>query len=273
MCHLSLQTGIVFRPKDNVKLMVVRFIFPELLTFGNPMIPNQFDLIPFLAKGSGPWLGGIPGIPQAATGPIVGQLSPWPGVLKPALIDCPFVDPSIPVANAGSDIIVSSTADVTLVGTIKNANLDPEGVEFEWSQVSGIDVDLVNATSSRATFKAPSATSMVALTFSLNTTNAAGSTSDNVTVTVVPGNQVVDRITFETATWKAGKGSGTLTVIADSNIEGSQLILSALDADMSAIPMTSLGGGRWEILVSIRPAPTSVTVTSSFGGFAQTLVT
>lgn len=55
-------------------------VFPELLVFGNPQLFLEFNLLPFLAQGSGPWLGGIPGIPPTSTGPIVGQLDPWPGI-------------------------------------------------------------------------------------------------------------------------------------------------------------------------------------------------
>ncbi len=54
-------------------------IWPELNVFGDPQIPHEFNLLPFLAQGSGPWLGGIPGKAQTATGPIVGPLDPWPG--------------------------------------------------------------------------------------------------------------------------------------------------------------------------------------------------
>ena len=50
------------------------FIFPEITRFGDPVVPNNFQDIPFLARGSGPLNG---------TGPVVGQLDPWPGDLAP----------------------------------------------------------------------------------------------------------------------------------------------------------------------------------------------
>ncbi len=45
-------------------------IFTEGTVMGNPILPANFQDIPFLAQGCGP-LGG--------TGPIVGRLDPWPG--------------------------------------------------------------------------------------------------------------------------------------------------------------------------------------------------
>jgi len=49
------------------------YIFTEGTVFGNPILPCNFQDIPFLAQGSGPLNG--PG----AGGPIIGRLDPWPG--------------------------------------------------------------------------------------------------------------------------------------------------------------------------------------------------
>ena len=46
------------------------YLLPGTLSPGLPLIPNNFGDFPFLAKGSGPFHG---------AGPVVGQLSPWPG--------------------------------------------------------------------------------------------------------------------------------------------------------------------------------------------------
>ncbi|MFZ2448774.1 MAG: hypothetical protein WAW37_20620 [Syntrophobacteraceae bacterium] len=46
------------------------FLFAEHTVFGAPTVPNAFNMMPFLALGSGP-LGG--------TGPVVSRLDPWPG--------------------------------------------------------------------------------------------------------------------------------------------------------------------------------------------------
>jgi hypothetical protein len=95
------------------------YIFPELLVLGDPMFPHEFNLLPFLAQGSGPWLGGIPGQPQAASGPIVQQLNPWPGVTKPAQVAC---NPNAPIAHAGADFTALTGSLVTLVGSTNLAS-------------------------------------------------------------------------------------------------------------------------------------------------------
>ncbi|KAJ6550136.1 hypothetical protein B0H19DRAFT_1074018 [Mycena capillaripes] len=65
------------------------FVFPELISFGANEVPNQFDLMPFLAMGSGPY---VPGnyLAEPLESPVrVGQLSPWPGVTVPGTTSCP----------------------------------------------------------------------------------------------------------------------------------------------------------------------------------------
>ena len=52
---------------------IFEFLFPENAGTGNPIVPNNFQDMPFLAQGSGPLDGG----------PIVGQLQPWPGIPVP----------------------------------------------------------------------------------------------------------------------------------------------------------------------------------------------
>ncbi|KAJ7101874.1 hypothetical protein C8R44DRAFT_716280 [Mycena epipterygia] len=68
---------------------VFDFIFPELIVFGAQEVPNQFNVIPFLAQGSGPLVFGNPLAAPPAKPTIVGQLSPWPGSTPPATKACP----------------------------------------------------------------------------------------------------------------------------------------------------------------------------------------
>ena len=58
---------------------VAEYVFPEALRPGSPIVPRNFQDLPFLAKGSGPLEG---------AGPVVGQLSPWPGSPAPAASSC-----------------------------------------------------------------------------------------------------------------------------------------------------------------------------------------
>ena len=50
------------------------FIFPENKVFGDPILPNDFECLAFLLKGSGPLTTTV------AAGPLVGPLDPWPDV-------------------------------------------------------------------------------------------------------------------------------------------------------------------------------------------------
>ncbi|KAF5362621.1 hypothetical protein D9758_009603 [Tetrapyrgos nigripes] len=244
------------------------WLFPELLVFGDDEIPSQFDLLPFLAAGSGPWLGGIPGVPQTATGPIVGQLDPWPGVAVVTPRNCPAVDPSIPVAQAGEDLTVASNGLVTLIGTNTKEGLSSDNLTFTWTQLSGPTVSLNSTGNGTVTFVAPAVSSITNLIFQLTVANSAGNSTDTVMVNIVP--VVIDHITLDLVSWKSGKGSGTLTVIATTDVASAMLFVSATNPDVATIAMTSLGAGRFQALVSMRPAPASVTVTSNLGGFAAT---
>jgi len=80
------------------------FIFPENQQFGQPIIPANFQDMPFLAQGSGPLFG---------TGPIVGQLTPWPGTPAPQTVTCTSNGAS-PIVDAGPDFTVGTNAPVTL---------------------------------------------------------------------------------------------------------------------------------------------------------------
>ncbi|KAJ7572645.1 hypothetical protein C8J56DRAFT_790676 [Mycena floridula] len=144
------------------------------------------------------------------------------------------------------------------------------GLAFSWSQLSGTSVTLNNSHTANASFTAPAVVAVTPLIFALNTTNSAGSSIDQVTVTINP--TTIDQITFQQVTWKSGKGSGTLTVLASSNIASSSLFVSASTPDIAKTAMTSLGGGRWQALITIKPAPALVTVTSSLGASASSTV-
>ena len=70
------------------------YTFPEIIQFGSPQIPLGFSLMPYLAKGSGPYVPGNLLTPPPATQSIVGQLSPWPGAVAPAQTSCPANPPA-----------------------------------------------------------------------------------------------------------------------------------------------------------------------------------
>jgi hypothetical protein len=81
------------------------YVFPELLVAGNPDLPLAFETIPYLAKGSGPYVPGKVGNTAPVPAPIVGQLSPWPGGSAP--VAAPVVCP--PPATTTTSAIASAT--------------------------------------------------------------------------------------------------------------------------------------------------------------------
>ncbi|KAJ6535705.1 hypothetical protein B0H19DRAFT_1383151 [Mycena capillaripes] len=104
----------------------IRFIFPELIAFGDQQIPLEFKLIPFLAQGSGPFVSGTRGAAALTRPPIVGQLSPWPGSLAPQTTACPLSStahaaPATPAADAQDGIKELPSRDRCLIPSFKSA--------------------------------------------------------------------------------------------------------------------------------------------------------
>ena len=155
------------------------FILPENLGIGSPMIPANFENMPFLVQGSGPWRGGA----------YTGQLSPWPGSAVAARNACAVVSPSL---------TVMSGATATLDGSPSVAANAPNGaVTYQWTQLSGTSVSLTNANTPVATFTAPQIPvgSTTTLTFKLTATSATSTVdSTPVIVTVVNPDTVAPKI-------------------------------------------------------------------------------
>lgn len=89
MAHVGGSTGLDGQPVPEAPLFAHglvagqyvapfgEFIFPENKVIGDPIIPANFECLPFLLLGSGPLE------TTASPGPIVGQLAPWPDVAAP----------------------------------------------------------------------------------------------------------------------------------------------------------------------------------------------
>ena len=91
-----------------------------------------------------------------------------------------------PIADAGTDQVVTAGADVTLDGSSSN---DPDGTidDYDWQQTSGTTVALTGADTAMATFTAPAVTAMEILGFELTVTDNDGAmVTDSVDVTVNP---------------------------------------------------------------------------------------
>ena len=91
----------------------------------------------------------------------------------------------LPIADAGKDIRVSSNAIVTLDGS-SSKDVDGSIVSYQWTQISGKKVSLINADSVKASFQAPSVRKGIkTLEFELTVTDNQGAQrSDQVVVTV-----------------------------------------------------------------------------------------
>ncbi len=89
-----------------------------------------------------------------------------------------------PVANAGVDQTVESGASVTLDGA-KSSDPDGDALSFTWSLVDGAASGLTSD-GAKATFKAPAVDKPTVLTFALQVTANALSSTDTVKVLVQP---------------------------------------------------------------------------------------
>jgi len=102
------------------------------------------------------------------------------------LTDDPQTDTNLPpIADAGDDLIVEAKSLVELDGS---ASSDPEKdqLTFTWTQISGQDIALENASESIARFTAPMPEDIVQLVFSLAVSDGETESTDTVVVEVEP---------------------------------------------------------------------------------------
>lgn len=144
---------------------VLEYLFPENVP-GTPIVPNNFEAIPFLACG---------GFTSSA-GTLAGPLDPWPGAVAPI---CPGA-PAAPVASAGPAQTVASGATVTLAGSATGT----APLQFAWTQTGGPAVTLSDPALAAPSFVAPQVAATTDLVFQLTVSNAIGSSTASVTVTV-----------------------------------------------------------------------------------------
>ena len=90
-----------------------------------------------------------------------------------------------PVASAGADFTVESAAQGTLDAS---ASYDADGdtLTYAWTQTVGTTVTLSSTTAASPTFTAPTVTANTTLTFSVSVSDGTLSSTDTVTVIVVP---------------------------------------------------------------------------------------
>jgi hypothetical protein len=176
------------------------YIFPENIP-GTPIVPNNFESIPFLACGGY----------TSAGGTIAAGLNPWPGALAPVCAGAL----TVPVANAGVDQTAASGASVSMTGT---ATGNPAPTVLWTQAIADVpQVVLTNATTLTASFTAPNVLVPTTLNFTLTATNNQGTSTDAMIVTVNPvGNPTVNHVTPITVT--SGNNGGFEVSGSDPNL-------------------------------------------------------
>jgi len=250
------------------------FIPPGTIIRGQPVVPFNFQDMPFLSLGSGP----LNGFGQG--GPIVGQLDPWPGLPVPPKAIC-NAGGMVPIANAGQNITAGSGNIVILNGSAlcdSVGDLNCSVAAISWSQTAGPAVALSSANSFSPGFTAPlilPGLPPVVLSFTMTVTDQFGSGSSSVSVTVM---SLADSVVIASAEWTDIKG-GRLDVVATTNAPAALLTVSETAAatgavldlglmdSISCLPMVA-PPGTYCLGYRGVAAPSSVTVTSSFGGGA-----
>ena len=251
------------------------FIFPEGLVLGRPLPPNNFQDMPFLALGSGP-LGG--------SGPVVGQLTPWPGAQAPQPANCNGAG-TAPIVDLGQDIVVGSGTPTSLFATVtEDPNAFPQATLL-WEQLSGPPVSLFGADTLTPTFVAPTLVfgdAPISLSFRLTASDAFGTSRATVNVSVVGATDLLSGATAVYRVRAAGGGGlggglgggglgggvrgqkgGKLTVTVTTSVVGSSVTLTVVGFG----GMQNLGAGNYTLNVTgVGTAPDTVTIRSSLGG-------
>jgi hypothetical protein len=242
------------------------FIFPENQQFGQPILANNFQDMPFLAQGSGPLFG---------SGPIVGQLKPWPGNPAPQTVTC-TVGGAGPLVTAGPDFFIGTNAVTTLWSSITQ---DPNAgfPMIQWTQTAGPLVPMFDTDTITPTFAAPAVglnDPHPVLTFQVTVTDAFGTASASVNVTVLPTS---DAFTAATAVWKfvnpgvhkVGAKGGILNVtVTDAVIDPAIELYVVGFGPMQVDPI--LGRPNYFFKATgVNSPPFSVIVHSNFGGSVE----
>ncbi|HSB81313.1 MAG TPA: hypothetical protein VLM91_21240, partial [Candidatus Methylomirabilis sp.] len=260
-------------------LPVNEYVFPENTTFGDSTllaVPLNFQDFPFLALGSGPW--------RDPSGPIVGQLKPFPLVeipgMSPAIPTPPVCSPvavKTPTVHAGLPQTVQAATQAVLTATGNDPNVPPLPLTFTFAQTGGPSVALsansIAAVSGAAsvTFTAPTLAAgapPLTLTFNVTASNGVAVSPPSTTFVTVGNPAARDTVTITAATYDTGRG--TLTVNATStDTRGTATLFLTTSTGFGPTQMTNGSLGAYSFTQrGIFPTPFTVTVLSSEGGSA-----
>jgi len=178
------------------------FVFPEQLVAGGAPPSYNFQDLPFLVSGTGPWPTASSvfdsqliqtgskraEVPQPQPTQIIGQLNPWPDKkAAPPAQACNTTAPNSAHAVAG----FTASADPVIGGTLVTLSAQgsfPLTGPYTWSQVVNAGdpiIQLTNPNSATATFIAPAVSAPLNLTFQL-TVGQVGLTAPVTTTLLVP---------------------------------------------------------------------------------------
>jgi hypothetical protein len=178
------------------------FILPENRGIGSPVVPGNFENMPFLVQGSGP-----------RGGAFTGQLTPWPGSTGPVRNACAVVS---------GDQTVSSGTRVSLDGSQSVAANVPTGpVAFAWTQVSGTQVQLASANTASATFTAPTLAvggANATLTFKLTVTPSNGGAAVDSRIVTVTVTAPADTVPPTVAPPVTAQNNNTVTTLKKATV-------------------------------------------------------
>ena len=271
------------------------FVFTEQLRMGNPLPPNIFQNVPFLAAGSGPYVGAFPANPPTSLGRM-GQLAPWPTAVTPTPPSCAAGSAVFaPIADAGAHQNVVQNTLVTLDATLSSdPNTPALPLRFSWTQTGGPTAPLSKANTARPTFVAPRLTLganglpiPATLQFVVTVSNGFLSSTALVTVSDGAAPRAVDTLTVTAATFNIRRS--ILTVDATSSNPSAVLTLLGFGDFSSVIPAVAgsfryaqVGVNRAAVGLEPQfPAPLPVGtqpqaivfVRSSLGGVTQLAIT
>jgi len=281
------------------------FIFPENLGIGTVPVPGNFQDFPFLANGSGPYSGAVPGESPLGT---LGQLKPWPGATAPATPFCP-ADGSgavfTPIADAGPAQTVAPGAFVTLDAGNSRDTTTPTKMPltFTWTQVDANANPILDATQklvpNGGALLFGSAREESQITFQLDKvgtrkvrdgdvfhfkvvvsnctpwSTSCGESSSTVTVTVKKSATPADTLSGVTATFRTKRSR--LDVSATTSDPNAVLTVLGFGVMGPALPIApgvpAPATDRSYTQVGVNPTPLTITVQSSSGGITTVPVT
>ncbi|HYX53818.1 MAG TPA: hypothetical protein VE783_10245 [Candidatus Limnocylindrales bacterium] len=254
------------------------FIFPENLAVGDPPVPLNFNDLPFLVNGSGPWgFGNQP----------IGQLNPWPGGSAPQMTctAVPGGTPPPPTATAVASYTASATPIVAGTTVTLSANgSTPSNGPFAWSQLANSGdptIALSTTNAMTATFTAPTVATPTNLTFQVSVGGGNSTTPATATVSVpiVPPAAPAPPAVSASAAPASPVASGTSVTLNASGVDpaGGTLSYTWLAPQGVTLSASSGDGSQQKFLAPTVPAGSApstfsftVTAKSSASGLSST---